>query len=195
MNELKRRTFIKNTLLAGVGASFTPQLLQANTTAELLDKNNTIVAPTKKKVVVAGAGITGLCCGYELMKKNHDVTILEASGRYGGHVFTGRDGLSDGLYADYGADHITQPGYERFFDYVKEFNLQAIPYPHAEGSEAAPNSYSLKMINGKFYTQEMRADAAVLKQFGFDDKEVQFLSKNPWYALSAFYLDKYTVNF
>ena len=57
------------------------------------------------------------------MKAGHDVTILEASGRYGGHVFTGRDGLSDGLYADYGADHITKPGYEKFFDYCKEFDL------------------------------------------------------------------------
>ena len=41
----------------------------------------------------------------------------------------------------------------------------------------------------------MLADAAVLKQFGFNEKEIAFLSKNPWYALSAFYLDKYTTNF
>ena len=72
-----------------------------------------------------------------LMVVAADVTVLEASGRYGGHVFTGRDGLSDGLYADFGADHITRPGYEKFFDYISEFSLTAIPYPHAEGSEAA----------------------------------------------------------
>ena len=30
------------------------------------------------------------------------MVVLEANGRHGGHVFTGRDGLSDGLYADYG---------------------------------------------------------------------------------------------
>ena len=51
------------------------------------------------------------------------MTVLEASGRYGGHVFTGRDGLSDGLYADFGADHITKPGYERFFEYAKNLIL------------------------------------------------------------------------
>jgi monoamine oxidase len=60
-----------------------------------------------KRVIVAGAGISGLCCAYELMKAGHAVTVPEASGRYGGHVFTGRDGLSDGLYADFGADHRT----------------------------------------------------------------------------------------
>ncbi|MBV9963032.1 MAG: FAD-dependent oxidoreductase, partial [Parafilimonas sp.] len=122
MIELKRRTFIKNAMMAGVAASVVPGIVPAgNKTASHTS--------AKKKVIVAGAGITGLCCGYELMKAGHDVTILEASGRYGGHVFTGRDGLSDGLYADFGADHITQPGYEKFFEYCKEFDLELIPYP------------------------------------------------------------------
>src|SRR5438477_11009700 len=125
MTEIKRRTFIKNTLMTGVAASVVPNILQA-ANAEAHHSS------TKKKIIVAGAGITGLCCGYELMKTGHDVTILEASGRYGGHVFTGRDGLSDGLYADFGADHITKPGYENFFEYCKEFNLTVIPYPNAE---------------------------------------------------------------
>jgi monoamine oxidase len=190
MTDLKRRTFIRNTIIAGVGASITPGILKATST-----KNVAATGKKQKKVIVAGAGITGLCCGYELMKKGHDVTILEASGRYGGHVFTGRDGLSDGLYADFGADHITKPGYEKFFEYCKEFDLPVIPYPNAEGSEAAPNGHTLKMIDGKFYAPEMLSDPAVLKQFGFNEKEVKFLSKNPWYAFHSLYLNKYTSNF
>src|SRR5579863_1297153 len=126
---MKRRTFIRNTLTAGTAIALSPAFS----------------ASPPKKIIVAGAGITGLCCAYELMKAGHDVTVLEASGRYGGHVFTGRDGLSDGLYADYGADHITKPGYERFFEYVAEFGLEAIPYPNAEGSEHTYDKDKLKV--------------------------------------------------
>jgi len=129
---MKRRTFIRNTLTAGTAIALSP----------------TFPASPPKKIIVAGAGITGLCCAYELMKLGHDVTVLEASGRYGGHVYTGRDGLSDGLYADLGADHITQPGYEKFFEYVDEFKLTAIPYPNAEGSDAAYDKDKLRMIGG-----------------------------------------------
>ena len=84
MSHLKRRTFIRNSVIAGIGASITPDILKATSKNTLIGKGK-----KNKKVIVAGAGITGLCCGYELMKKGHDVTILEASGRYGGHVFTG----------------------------------------------------------------------------------------------------------
>src|SRR5215475_14810671 len=141
---MQRRKFIRNSFAATASLALAPQLSAA--------PNHRKPVPAKKKVIVAGAGITGLCCAYELMKAGHEVTVLEASGRYGGHVFTGRDGLSDGLYADYGADHITKPGYERFFEYVDEFKLTAIPYPNAEGSEAVEDLNAMKMIDGKFYS-------------------------------------------
>src|SRR5919199_3720373 len=68
-----------------------------------------------KKVVVAGGGIGGLCCAFELMERGHDVTVLEASGRAGGHVRTIHDPLADGLYADVGAEHFTKPGYDQLW--------------------------------------------------------------------------------
>jgi monoamine oxidase len=196
MKDLKRRAFIKDTLLAGVSTSLLPGILQAKATDDINPEAKIrAISEKPKKVIVAGAGITGLCCGYELMKSGNEVTVLEASGRYGGHVFTGRDGLSDALYADYGADHITQPGYERFFEYTKEFNLTVIPYPHAEGSEAAAGSNSLKMIDGKFYSQQELSDPAILTRLGFNNKEIQFLSQNPWYALQSLYLKSYLPKF
>ncbi|HUQ66704.1 MAG TPA: FAD-dependent oxidoreductase, partial [Flavitalea sp.] len=178
--EIKRREFIKSSVMAGIGTSLSPALVA--------DKD---MRSSKKKIIVAGAGITGLCCAYELMKSGHDVTVLEAAGRHGGHVFTGRDGLSDGLYADFGADHITKPGYERFFEYVKKFNLPVIPYPNAEGSDAAPGRNAMRMIDGKFYNDEQLSDAVVLQQFGFNEKEIKFLNLHPWYALGHMYLQPY----
>jgi monoamine oxidase len=178
-----RRTFLK-TLIAGAGASL---IDPGSLTADPLTKPES----KPKKVVIGGAGITGLCCGYELMKSGIDVTILEASGRYGGHVLTSSDGLSDGLYADLGADHITRPGYERLFAYAEEFNIPAIPYPNAEGSPLPYNNNDLRRIGGKFYTNQMLAAPETLTSLGFNSREVQFLSNHPWYELQDLYLQHY----
>jgi len=186
MKSIKRRTFLKYTMM---GTGIIPVL------GQIPESINRPLASAGKKIIVAGAGITGLCCAYELMKNGHEVVVLEATGRYGGHVFTGRDGLSDGLYADFGADHITKPGYEKFFDYVSEFNLTALPYPHAEGSDAAPGRNALKMIDGKFYTDEMLKDPSVLGKLGFNVKETTFLSQNPWYALPSLFVKPYLGKF
>jgi len=200
MKDINRRVFVKNAFITGLGASLVPELIEARSKEP---SPGTSDDPAKfgparggsKKIIVAGAGISGLCCGYELMKRGHEVTVLEASGRYGGHVYTGHDGLSDGLYADFGADHITQPGYERFFEYIKEFKLEAIAYPHAEGSPDPEHKDALRMIGGKFYSEEMLADPAILRKFGFNDREIKFLSANPWWELKSFFLKSYLDKF
>src|SRR5438105_14546652 len=50
-----------------------------------------------RKVIVGGAGIAGLSCAYELMKRGDDVTGLDAAGRTGGDVRCVREGRADGL--------------------------------------------------------------------------------------------------
>lgn len=176
---MERRTFLK-TVAAGLGAS----LLETEAAAQTAGK------PTgsAKRVIVAGAGITGLCCAYELMQRGIDVTVLEASGRYGGHVFTGRDGLSDGLYADYGADHLTVPGYEQFFRYVEAFGLKVVPYPNAEGSPLPKGNGQITTIGGKLYDEKMLADPATQRALGFNAREIDFLANHEWYELPELFL-------
>src|SRR5579864_2795900 len=113
---------------------------------------------TSKKVIVAGAGIGGLSTAWELFKLGHDPVLLEAAGRAGGHVLTIRDPFADGLYADVGAEHFTRPGYDRYWDYIREFNLPILRYPRRE--------HVLRMIDGKLYTEEMLADPSVLRKMG-----------------------------
>ena len=172
-----RREFIRNTTIAGIGTTLiTPELSAAQPAKKSV-----------KKVIVAGAGISGLCCAYELMKKGHEVVVLEASGRHGGHVFTVRDGLSDGLYGDGGAEHFTNPGYERYREYVKELELTALPYPRRKNV--------LRRINGKFYTEQMLKDPAELKKMGFNDREIAFITKHSFPELSRLFIDKYLDKF
>jgi monoamine oxidase len=183
MEELKRRSFIRNTFLAGAGISLTVPDIFKKSESNQSTGNRNKKTPDSKKIIVAGAGISGLCCAYELMKAGHEVKVLEASGRHGGHVFTGRDGFSDGLYADYGADHITNPGYEKFFEYSREFNLTVLPY--RQGNDG------LSMIRGKFYSAQQLRDPVILRSLGFNDREVQLLSGNAWWELQSFYLQSY----
>jgi monoamine oxidase len=85
-----------------------------------------------KKVIVVGAGIAGLSCGYDLMRRGHEVVVLEASGRPGGHVRTVHDPLAENFNADVGAEHFYYPGYNTYWKYMKEFGLQHIAYPRRD---------------------------------------------------------------
>src|SRR5256886_2994103 len=123
-----------------------------------------------KKVVVAGAGLAGLSCAHELMKRGHDVTVLEASNRTGGHVRTVREGLAEGLYVDAGAEHFTQPGYDRFWQYVQEFNLTALPYPR--------RNRIMRVLQGKMFSEDDLQSPNVLKTLGFNQREIQFLARD-----------------
>jgi len=138
---------------------------------------------TPKRVVVAGGGIGGLCCTFELKERGHDVTLLEASGRAGGHVRTIHDPLADGLYADVGAEHFTKPGYEYFWKYVDRFNLPALPYPRRVDM--------LRRIDEKWYSEEQLQDPRVLSGFGFNQREVDFIVKRGWTELPLLYFEKY----
>jgi monoamine oxidase len=140
-----------------------------------------------KKVIIAGGGIGGLCCGYELMKRGHEVVVLEASGRTGGHVKTIHDPLADGLYADVGAEHFTKPGYDLYWGYVREFGLTPLYYPHRE--------HILRFMGGKTYTDEDLANPAVLAKFGFNQREIDYLAHHPWWDFVSLYLQPYLDSF
>jgi monoamine oxidase len=140
-----------------------------------------------KKVIIAGGGITGLSCGYELMKRGHEVVVLEAAGRAGGHVRTLHEGLADGLYADLGAEQFTKPGYDLYWGYVKEFDLPYLYYPRRMGL--------VRFIDGKFRTEEDLHNRNFLSKLGFNQREVDFLAQNAWWNLPMLYFQPYVEKF
>src|ERR1043166_5927322 len=117
----------------------------------------------KKKVIVIGAGIAGLSSALELGRRGHDATVLEASGRTGGHVRTFHDQFADGLYADIGAEHFYYPGYTEYWRYLKEFSLTAMPYPRRDNM--------VRFLNGERYTEEQLHSKRVLSGLGFNQRE------------------------
>jgi monoamine oxidase len=177
---MDRKQFLKHGSALSVGLAVAPRYM--------LKKKPS--PRTRKKVIVAGGGIAGLCCAYELDKLGHEVVVLDADGRHGGHVLTGRDGLSDGLYVDYGAEGFTKPGYEKFWEYTEEFSLEVLPYRHRINR--------LTRIDDKYYTDEEIWD----RQFdeanelgGFNEREKRFLSSNPIWNLESLYLRPYWEKF
>lgn len=119
--ELNRRQFLLRSSLAAAGVSLLPAKSLANT----------LIGPSvsPKRVLILGAGLSGMVAGYELSQLGHSVTILEARMRPGGRVHTLREPFSDGLYAEAGAARIPE-NHDLTLKYIKQFDLPLEPmYP------------------------------------------------------------------
>jgi monoamine oxidase len=88
-----------------------------------------------QRVIILGAGLSGLVAGYELVRAGYDVTILEGQNRPGGRVLTLRDPLSDGHYAEAGAARIPA-NHLWTLQYAKQFGLELEPFGPSEGTRS-----------------------------------------------------------
>ncbi len=78
------------------------------------------------KIIVVGAGLSGLVSAMRLQEAGHEVVVLEARDRVGGRVLTVRDGFQDGQYADVGA-MILYEGQENILELCRRFELDLTP--------------------------------------------------------------------
>jgi monoamine oxidase len=106
------------------------------------------------------------------MERGHDVTVLEASRRTGGHVKTIRAPLPDGLYADVGAEHFTKPGYHEYWKYVEKFGLEPLPWKRRQAM--------YRNIDGRWHTEADLQSPATLRGFGFNAREIDYIGQHGW---------------
>jgi monoamine oxidase len=117
---MNRRDFLKNSLFGAAHVFFSAKFSPAR------------VSAGGKKILIVGAGISGLVIAYELSKLRHEIVILEAQNRIGGRVLTLREPFTENLYADAGAARIPID-HDLTQKYIKEFNLPLLPFYPREG--------------------------------------------------------------
>jgi monoamine oxidase len=151
---MNRRKFLKHAGLGAAALAASRLHLPASG-----GKPSVRVGTARKKVLVIGAGLAGLAATYELTQAGHDVTLLEASTRAGGRVWTLREPFSDGLYAEAGAGRIPET-HDITLKYVKLFGLTLDPFYPREGA-------SLYFIRGK-RIKVRRGESLDLSNLPFD---------------------------
>jgi len=139
MSDITRREFIRRSIIIAAGATLIPSC-EDNESSPTEENPIITYSPgmlsgnrPSKKVIVIGAGLSGLVAAYELNRAGHDVTILEARNRIGGRVFTIRSPFADNHFAEGGAARI-KPSHDLTLGYANHFNLELDPFYATSGS-------------------------------------------------------------
>lgn len=111
---MNRRRFIRDGFLAASGILLSSKFAPAR------------IFPTPRRILIIGAGLSGLVSAYELSRQGHDVAILEAQKRSGGRILTVRD-FNENLYAEAGAARIHRD-HNLTHKYAADFGLSLLPF-------------------------------------------------------------------
>lgn len=123
------------------------------------------------KVIIAGAGLAGLCAAYELEKRGHQCVILEADGSHiGGRVRTLR--LQDGLYGEAGAMRIPE-AHKITRHYVKELGVEMRPFVFS-------NDNAYYFLRGQ--RARIRDVASLKKLYALNERERKMTAGDMWKA-------------
>ena len=154
MSDFSRREFIKKSIILSLGASYIISCedndMLNNTDTPDSNEESGGTDDDIKKVIIIGAGISGLVAGYDLTVAGYDVTILEARDRIGGRVLTIRSPFSNEHYVEGGAARI-KPSHDLTIAYANHFNLTLDPFYATNGDYVDFSSGSRTIIDNTTY--------------------------------------------
>ena len=117
----------------------------------------------RKRILILGAGMSGLVAGYELLQLGHSVTIIEGNSRVGGRAFTHR--FSDGQYHELGAMRIPAS-----HDYTRHYVTDVLGLPLRPFISAHKNPNCFYFIRG-IATRISEAAGRLLPKFDLSPRE------------------------
>ena len=154
MSDFSRREFIKKSIILSLGASYIISCedndMLNNTDTPDSNEESGGTDDDIKKVIIIGAGISGLVAGYDLTVAGYDVTILEARDRIGGRVLTIRSPFSNEHYVEGGAARI-KPSHDLTIAYANHFNLTLDPFYATNGDYVDFSNGSRTIIDNTTY--------------------------------------------
>ncbi|HYF14093.1 MAG TPA: FAD-dependent oxidoreductase [Phycisphaerales bacterium] len=172
----RRREFLKASLALGAGLmlSRSPLALAGRFSA--------------RRVVVVGAGLSGLACAYELKAVGHDVTVVEATNRVGGRVFSWNKAMGTEFIAGRnveGGGELIGSNHPLWLAYAAKFGLSMLDVHESE------HDFPI-LLDGKLITGEESATLyeemdAALNAMNEDAADVD--PDRPWTHTNAKALD------
>ena len=170
MSELTRRHFLSR-IGAFAGATYPGMMALGMLKSAPVHPMEYAKLEGSKKVIILGAGLSGMAAAYELTKLGYQCTILEARERVGGRVFTVRKGsvnnetdngkaianFDEGLYFNAGPSRI--PHHHLLtLHYCKEFGVPLQVYNNINDSAYFFSEGKGSLSNKKIRKREIRND-------------------------------------
>jgi monoamine oxidase len=116
---ISRREMLRTSLAAAAGL--------------LLSEQSGLLAQVRRRVIVIGAGFSGLTAAFELSQVGYDVTIVEARNRVGGRVVSFGD-MAPGKTVEGGGELIGS-NHPTWVTYAKRFGLEFLDVTEEEDFE------------------------------------------------------------